>query len=104
MPSIRKRIGYLPTINAQKTITKIANEEKISQSKVVGILVEEALISRAKLDHKTSNDSIRTRIYSKGNYMNNTSFTHNDLDEMISDEGITYNKKNPDNVIWIFLC
>ena len=45
MPSTRKRIGYLPSINAQETITKIANKEKLSQSKVVGILVEEALIA-----------------------------------------------------------
>ena len=50
MPSIRKRIGYLPSINAQKTISKIANKEKLSQSKVVGILVEEALMARIGFD------------------------------------------------------
>ena len=56
MPSIRKRIGYLPSINAQKTISKIANKEKLSQSKVVGILVEEALMARIGFDLKNSNN------------------------------------------------
>ena len=56
MPSIRKRIGYLPSINAHETITKIAIKEKLSQSKVVGILVEEALIARDELDVLNSND------------------------------------------------
>ena len=67
MPSIRKRIGYLPSINAQKTITKIANKEKLSQSKVVGILVEEALMARIGFDLKKSNDQIENNLYCKAN-------------------------------------
>ena len=63
MHSIRKRIGYLPSINAQKTITKIANKEKLSQSKVVGILVEEALMARVAFDHKNSHKHIVTSLY-----------------------------------------
>ena len=63
MPSIRKRIGYLPSINAQETITKIANKEKLSQSKVVGILVEEALIAREGIDLKNSNERIRESLF-----------------------------------------
>ena len=55
MPSIRKRIGYLPSINIQEVITKIATKEKLSQSKVVGILVEEALIARHGFDLRNSN-------------------------------------------------
>ena len=93
MPSIRKRIGYLPSINAQKTITKIANKENISQSKVVGILVEEALIAREGLDLQNSNELIRKNIYSSKNNTNNSNFNHNNLDELISDKGITYNTK-----------
>jgi len=45
MPSIRKRIGYFPSLNIQEIITNISKKEKLSQSKVVGILVEEALIA-----------------------------------------------------------
>ena len=93
MPSIRKRIGYLPSINAQKTITKIANKEKLSQSKVVGILVEEALMARIGFDLKNSNDQIENNLYCKENNIDNPSFNYNDLDELISDKGITYNTK-----------
>ena len=93
MPSIRKRIGYLPSINAQKTISKIANKEKLSQSKVVGILVEEALMARIGFDLKNSNDLIENDLYCKENNIDNPSFNYNDLDELISDKGITYNKK-----------
>ena len=93
MPSIRKRIGYLPSINAQKTISKIANKEKLSQSKVVGILVEEALMARIGFDLKNSNDLIENDLYCKENNIDNPSFNYNDLDELISDKGITYNTK-----------
>ncbi len=93
MPSIRKRIGYLPSINAQKTISKIANKEKLSQSKVVGILVEEALMARIVCDLKNSNNLIENNLYCKENNIDNPSFNYNDLDELISDKGITYNTK-----------
>ena len=93
MPSIRKRIGYLPSINAQKTITKIANKEKLSQSKVVGLLVEEALMARVRFDLKNSNDLIGKKLLSKGNNTDKTSFKYNELDELISDKGITYDKQ-----------
>ena len=93
MTSIRKRIGYLPSINAQKTITKIANKEKLSQSKVVGILVEEALLARVSLDLQNSNDLVGNNIYCNENNMDKSSFNNNDLDELISDNGITYNTK-----------
>ena len=67
MPSIRKRIGYLPSINAQQTITKIAKKEKLSQSKVVGILVEEALMARVGFDLKNTKNLIDKNLYCKEN-------------------------------------
>ncbi len=97
MPSIRKRIGYLPSINAQECITKIANKEKLSQSKVVGILVEEALLARGRFDFKNSNNLISNNEYRKDKDINNSSFQDNDLDELISDKGITYNTKTYNN-------
>ena len=93
MPSIRKRIGYLPSLNIKSIITKIAKEEKLSQSKVVGILVEEALKARGIFDLHENNNLMSKRLHSKGFSMHNSSIKHNDLDELISDKGITYNKK-----------
>ena len=46
MPSQRKRIGFLPTAEVQEIINKICASEKISQSKVTGILVKEAINAR----------------------------------------------------------
>ena len=93
MPSIRKRIGYLPSINIQKIIIKIANKERLSQSKVVGILVEEALIARGIFDLKFTNDLIENNLSREQFNIDNSSFKYNDLDELISDKGITYNRK-----------
>ena len=93
MPSTRKRIGYLPSINAQMTITKIANKEKLSHSKVVGILVEEALKAREVFDLKNSNHLNRYNLYNKENNIDNSALKYNDLDEFISDKGVAYNAK-----------
>jgi len=46
MPSQRKRIGFLPSAEVQEIINKICASENISQSKVTGILVKEALKAR----------------------------------------------------------
>ena len=103
MPSIRKRIGYLPSLNIKNIITKIAQEEKLSQSKVVGILVEEALIDR-RLFELHENNNLKNKIsHSKRFSMHNSSIKHNDLDELISDKGITYNKKESNQKTATFL-
>ena len=94
MPSIRKRIGYLPSVDAQEKITKIANKEKLSQSKVVGILVQEALIGRGEIYPNNTNILIRKSLHTKENNIDNSTLTYNEIDELISDEGIVYNRKN----------
>ncbi len=50
MPTLRKRIGFLPKSEVQVIIEKICIHNKLSQSKVTGILVEEALKSRGVLN------------------------------------------------------
>ena len=97
MPSIRKRIGYLPSINAQKTIAKIATRENLSQSKVVGILVEEALMARVGSDLQRSNDLVGKNLYCKENNIDKSASNYNEIDELISDQGITYNTKKYSN-------
>ena len=49
MPTQRRRIGFLPRSEVHNIIDKICNHNKLSQSKVTGILVEEALSSRGVL-------------------------------------------------------
>ena len=49
MPSQRKRIGYLPSEEVHEIIDKLCKANEFSQSKVTGLLVEEALRSRGVL-------------------------------------------------------
>ena len=49
MPSPRKRIGFLPSEEVHEIIEKLCTTNKVSQSKVTGFLVEEALRSRGVL-------------------------------------------------------
>ena len=49
MPSQRKRIGFLPSEEVHEIIDKLCRASEFSQSKVTGILVEEALRSRGAL-------------------------------------------------------
>ena len=50
MPSPRKRIGFLPSEEVHEIIEKLCKSNKFSQSKVTGLLVEEALRSRGELN------------------------------------------------------
>ena len=49
MPSPRKRIGFLPSEEVHQIIDKLCKANEFSQSKVTGLLVEEALRSRGVL-------------------------------------------------------
>ena len=49
MPSQRKRIGFLPSEEVHEIIDKLCRANEFSQSKVTGLLVEEALRSRGIL-------------------------------------------------------
>ncbi len=46
MPTKKRRVGFIPRFDVLKVIDKISEEEKLSNSKVVNILIEEALYAR----------------------------------------------------------
>ena len=54
MPSPRKRIGFLPSEEVHEIIEKLCTANEFSQSKVTGLLVEEALRSRGVLNESFS--------------------------------------------------
>ena len=58
MPSPRKRIGFLPSEEVHEIIEKLCKINDFSQSKVTGLLVEEALMSRGVLNKSFSPNSI----------------------------------------------
>ena len=62
MGSPRKRIGFLPRTKVQEIFDQLSIEENLSQSKVVGILVEEALAARGIFDPTQGQDFVRIQI------------------------------------------
>ena len=86
-----KRIGYLPRKRVLEIIDEISKSESISRSKVVGILVEEALDSRGIANFGYSNFN-KSNIYKSDNYnvLQDGEVNLNDAeDEFVDDSGYT---------------
>ena len=86
-----KRIGYLPRKRVLEIIDEISKSESISRSKVVGILVEEALDARgiANFGYSNINDS---NPYNSDNYKkapNEKLHLKLSEDEFVDDSGYT---------------
>ena len=91
MPSPRKRIGFLPSEEVHEIIEKLCTANELSQSKVTGLLVEEALRSRGVL-----NESYGQKINDKGDLINfsfdgETFFENNKSQSNVDDYAV--NKK-----------
>ena len=63
MPSQRKRIGFLPSKEVHEIIEKLCIANEFSQSKVTGLLVEEALKSRGVLSDSFPPNTIEKRSF-----------------------------------------
>ena len=86
-----KRIGYLPRKRVLEIIDEISKSESISRSKVVGILVEEALDARGIVNFGYSNitksNSYKSEIYKE---LDNENIHLRDAeDEFVDDSGYT---------------
>ena len=86
-----KRIGYLPRKRVLEIIDEISKSESISRSKVVGILVEEALDARGIANFGYSNNS-KSNSYKSDIYkeVNKENIHLKDAeDEFVDDSGYT---------------
>ncbi len=86
-----KRIGYLPRKRVLEIIDQISKNESISRSKVVGILVEEALDARGIVNFGYSNIS-KSNLYKSSNFkdvQNEDSNIKDADDEFVDDSGYT---------------
>ena len=61
MPSPRKRIGFLPSEEVHEIIEKLCTANEFSQSKVTGLLVEEALRSRGVLNNSFDQNTLNKK-------------------------------------------
>ena len=86
-----KRIGYLPRKRVLEIIDQISKTESISRSKVVGILVEEALDARGIANFGYSNIN-KSNLYKSDNYQdikNKNALLKDSDDEFVDDSGYT---------------
>ena len=83
MPSPRKRIGFLPSEEVHEIIEKLCTANEFSQSKVTGLLVEEALRSRGVL-----NEAFNQNLANKEDFVN----------FLFDTDTFSENKKSPRNV------
>ena len=91
-----KRIGYLPRKRVLEIIDEISKSESISRSKVVGILVEEALDARGIANFGYSNIS-KSNLYKSDFYkeVQNENINLKDAeDEFVDDSGYTVSSHN----------
>ena len=65
MPTKKKRVGFIPREDVMKIIDKLSIENNLSNSKIIGILVEEALSLRGIFNKKNGK---LTQSYEKTNY------------------------------------
>ena len=86
-----KRIGYLPRKRVLEIIDEISKNESISRSKVVGLLVEEALDARGIANFGYSNIS-KSNLYKSDIYkdvQNENMHLKDSEDEFVDDSGYT---------------
>ena len=97
MPSQRKRIGFLPSEEVHEIIDKLCKANEFSQSKVTGLLVEEALRSRGVLNREFTEKSGKMF-----NFINNSfeqeSVTRNDKSLVNSDDCMVNKKALSDDI------
>ena len=97
MPSPRKRIGFLPSEEVHEIIEKLCTANEFSQSKVTGLLVEEALRSRGVL-----NESYGQNQNNKGDSINlsfdNETFSGNNKSPLNLDEYVVNKKRLSDDI------
>ena len=87
MENTVKRIGYLPRKRVLEIIDEISKSESISRSKVVGILVEEALDARGIANFGYSNLSKIKSFVNENKSIQNISDSE---DEFVDDSGYTF--------------
>ena len=103
MPTKKRRIGFIPRAEVLKVIIQISEEEKFSNSKVVNILIEEALYARGLI--KQIEKTLFTEDYK--DFFNNINYMEN----IIYKDSFKFNKgskvykesKNNNKIYMIFI-
>ena len=65
MPTKKKRVGFIPREDVMRIIDKLSIENNLSNSKIISILVEEALSIRGIFNKKTGKEN---KLYQENKY------------------------------------
>ena len=69
MPTKKKRVGFIPRVDVMRIIEKLSTENNLSNSKIISILVEEALSTRGIFNKKNGK---ATQSYQPNDYNSKT--------------------------------
>ncbi len=97
MPSPRKRIGFLPSEEVHEIIEKLCIANEFSQSKVTGLLVEEALRSRGVLNESYGQNHNYKRDFINYSFDHQT-FSDNNKSPLNVDEYVVNKKVLSDDI------
>ena len=97
MPSPRKRIGFLPSEEVHEIIEKLCTANEFSQSKVTGLLVEEALRSRGVLNESYVRNQNNNRDFINFSFDHET-FSENNSSSLNVNEYAVNKKVLSDNI------
>jgi len=81
MPTKKKRVGFIPREDVMRIINKLSIENNLSNSKIISILVEEALSLRGifnKKNGKATQSYQSSKYNSKNLFDNSGDFTDNE--------------------------
>ena len=79
MPTKKRRVGFIPRVSVLDLINKLSFESNLSNSKIVNILVEEAL-------HKRGLFNIETGTIKEENKINKLSDTNESINKIVGKE------------------
>ena len=88
MPTKKKRVGFIPREDVMRIIDKLSIENNLSNSKIISILVEEALSIRGIFNKK--NGKVTQSFQSYNDFSTNSSANS---DEFVDNAKLTINTK-----------
>ena len=105
MPTKKKRVGFIPRVDVMRLINKLSIENNLSNSKIVSILVEEALSMRGIFNKKNgkitqsyqlNEDNSKNLFDNSGDFTDNAklSINTNLRNHFISSKSTNLNEEN----------
>ena len=91
MPTKKKRVGFIPRDDVMRIIDKLSIENNLSNSKIISILVEEALSIRGIFNKKNGKE---IQSYQSNNQNKQDSIDNNLGNNLIPSKSTYLNEKN----------